>query len=113
MRGVIRAGAYAPRHVKLVRPFIGMGRRTQFAGKARKKRLTSWRAEIQCHLGDTNAALDMLRKSYAIRSRAQGYYAGPLDNLLFVAVWEPLYDDPRFKDILDKIGYTKVMPPRR
>ena len=52
-----------------------------------------------------------LNKSYESRERSG--YTSPLTDLLFDEVWDDLHDDPRFKELLDKIGFTKVMPPRK
>ena len=67
---------------------------------------------IQIHLGNTNAALDWLEKSYENRERGYSYET-PLNLLLHDPCWDGLHDDPRFKELLDKIGYTKVMPTRK
>ena len=36
-----------------------------------------------------------------------------LTELLFDECWDGLRDDPRFKDLLDKTGFTRVMPSRK
>ena len=69
-----------------------------------------WKGEIQIHLGNTNAALDWLEKSYATRERGDDFET-PLNDLLFNPCWDGLHENPRFKRLLDEIGYTKVMPP--
>jgi tetratricopeptide (TPR) repeat protein len=69
-----------------------------------------WKGEIQIHLGNTNAALDWLEKSYATHERGDDFET-PLDFLLHDPDWDGLHDNPRFKRLLDEIGYTKVMPP--
>jgi hypothetical protein len=33
--------------------------------------------------------------------------------LLWDETWDGLHENPGFKSLLDKIGYTKVMPKRR
>jgi len=71
-----------------------------------------WKGEIQIHLGNTNAALDWLEKSYATRERGDDFET-PLNHLLFDDCWDSLRNDPRFKRLLDEIGYTKVMPPEK
>jgi serine/threonine protein kinase len=71
-----------------------------------------WKGVIQIHLGNTNAALDWLEKSYA--SRERGYdYETPLNSLLYDPCWDGLHDNPRFRKLLDEIGYTKVMPNQK
>jgi hypothetical protein len=67
---------------------------------------------IQIHLGNTNAALNWLEKSYENRERGYSYET-PLNSLSYDPCWDGLHDDPRFKELLDKIGYTKVMPTRK
>jgi serine/threonine protein kinase len=72
---------------------------------------------IQIHLGNTNAALDWLQKSFETHEQSgvgivsQMDVAGPMGELLFYEQWDGLHDDPGFKRLLDKIGFTKVMPP--
>jgi hypothetical protein len=71
-----------------------------------------WKAVIKIHLNDTNAALDLLEASYTNRERG-GSYMTPLNSLLFDDCWDGLHDNPRFKALLDEIGFTKVMRPKR
>src|ERR1039458_4329788 len=71
-----------------------------------------WKGVIQIHLGNTNAALNWLEKSYENRERGYSYET-PLNSLSYDPCWDGLHDDPRFKELLDKIGYTKVMPTRK
>ncbi|MEK7676834.1 MAG: tetratricopeptide repeat protein [Verrucomicrobiota bacterium] len=68
---------------------------------------------VQIHLGDTDAALGWLNKSYETREHSRESFETPLTYLLFDECWDGLRDDPRFKELLDKIGFTKVMPPRK
>ena len=68
-----------------------------------------WKGEIQIHLGNTNAALDWLERSYATRERSDDYET-PLNFLLYDPDWDGLRNDPRYKKLLDEVGYTKVMP---
>ena len=71
-----------------------------------------WRAEIQLHLGDTNAAFAYLNRSY--ETHEQGWsYDGPLNYLIFDSAWDGIRADPRFKELLDKVGFTKVNPRLR
>ena len=68
------------------------------------------KAIIQMHLGDTNAALDWLEKSFVTRER-YGLQT-ELTDLLFDECWDGMHNHPRFKALLEKIGFTKVMPSR-
>jgi serine/threonine protein kinase len=68
-----------------------------------------WKAVIQIHLGNTNAALDWLAQSYEHREHRTESFEPPLSFVLLDESWDGLHDDPRFKAILDKIGFTKVM----
>lgn len=69
-----------------------------------------WKAVAQLHLGNTNAGLSWLEKSCAAHERWWGSYDGPLSYLLLDECWDGLRENPRFKELLDKIGFTKVMP---
>jgi tetratricopeptide (TPR) repeat protein len=71
-----------------------------------------WKATIQTHLGNTNAALDWLEKSYAAHKGDEDDYEPPLANLLIDDCWDGLRGNPRFQALLDKAGFAKVMPPR-
>jgi tetratricopeptide (TPR) repeat protein len=71
------------------------------------------KAVIQMHLGNTNAALDLLEKSYGPPPERHGLTTILADCLLFDECWDELYDLPRFKALLEKIGFTKVMPSRK
>jgi tetratricopeptide (TPR) repeat protein len=68
------------------------------------------KAVIQIHLGDTNAAFGWLYKCYDTHER--WVMESPLGYLLFDEHWDGLHDDPRFKEWLDRLTFTKVMPPR-
>ena len=65
------------------------------------------RAVIQIHLGETNAALTSLYQCYEKEER-RGVYSG-LNYLLFYEGWDGLRGDRRFQELLNRIGYTKVM----
>jgi hypothetical protein len=67
-----------------------------------------YKAIIRIHLGDTNGALDCLEK--ASQNRANDDEPG---YLLFDYYWDGLHDNPRFKKLLDELGYTTVMPPEK
>ena len=69
-------------------------------------------AICQMHLGNTNAALALLNRSIATSERSGGSSTPRIYVLLFDEVWDALHDDPHFKEILDRTGYTKVMPKR-
>jgi len=72
-----------------------------------------WKAVCQISLGDTNAALGWLEKSYDNQERNEGEIDSPLSYFLLDEWWDGLRDEPRIKALLDKIGFTKVMPPNR
>ncbi|HZM01590.1 MAG TPA: protein kinase [Candidatus Saccharimonadales bacterium] len=71
-----------------------------------------WKAVVQVHLGNTDAAFGWLKKSCDIHERrTAGSLDSPLNYLLLDDCWDGSHDDPRFKALLDKIGFTKVKPP--
>jgi tetratricopeptide (TPR) repeat protein len=69
------------------------------------------KAVIQIHLGRTNSALDWLEKSYKNRQHDDTIFQHPLVMILYDEYWDGIRDDPRFQGLLDKIGFSKVMPP--
>ena len=80
-----------------------------------------WKAVIQIHLGNTNAALDWLQKS--CEKHEYGGMGGvsdpvgvtsPVGELLFYERngMGCMTGNPRFKRLLDEVGFTKVMPNR-
>lgn len=70
-----------------------------------------WKAVYQLKLGNTNAALSMLIESSQIRQQADGADREPnLVWLLFHEFWDDLRDHPRFKETLDRAGFSKVIP---
>jgi serine/threonine protein kinase/Tfp pilus assembly protein PilF len=71
-----------------------------------------WKAVIQIRLGNTNRALDLLQQSFDTRERA-GSYDNPLNQLLLDDCWDGVHDHPRFKKLLEEIGYEKVMGGRK
>jgi tetratricopeptide (TPR) repeat protein len=71
------------------------------------------KAEIQIHLGNTNAALGWLNRCYEAEAREGLWHEGFLCQLLQDYYWDGLLEDPRFIALLDKIGFTQVMPPRK
>jgi tetratricopeptide (TPR) repeat protein len=70
------------------------------------------RAVSHMHLGNTNAAFRLLEQSYQTHERY-----GPIQDwmysLLFDETWDGWRDDPRFRALLDNVGFTKVMPPQK
>jgi serine/threonine protein kinase len=70
------------------------------------------KASIQMHLGNTNTALELLEASFRNHERGHDYET-PLNTLLYYDEWDNLHDNPRFKQLLDEMGLTKVMPQRK
>ena len=68
-------------------------------------------AVCQMHLGNTNGALALLEKSFETRERKGSNLA--LYVLIWDDVWDGVRDQPRYRALLDKLGYTKVMPKRQ
>jgi tetratricopeptide (TPR) repeat protein len=68
------------------------------------------KAVIQMHLGNTNTALAWLNKCYEAEARG-GWHSSPLSELLVEHYWDGLHDDSQFKTLLERIGFTTVMPP--
>ncbi|HAB14965.1 MAG TPA: hypothetical protein DCE44_00795, partial [Verrucomicrobiales bacterium] len=72
------------------------------------------RAVIQIHLGETNAALDSLYQYYEQREQRERRGAeNKLGYLLFHECWDGIRGDRRFRELLDKVGYTSVMKPSK
>jgi len=69
------------------------------------------KAIVQIHLGHTNDALNWLEKECETRA-SRKYPESPLMFLWFDEYWDGLHDNPRFRKLLDELGYTKVLPPR-
>jgi tetratricopeptide (TPR) repeat protein len=67
-----------------------------------------WKSVVQIHLGNTNAALTWLEESWAAKERDG--FESPLIGLLFDSSWDGLRNNPRFKKLLDEVGFTQVMP---
>ncbi len=67
-----------------------------------------WKATVRCRLGDIKEAFRYLNLSWETRER-DGIFP-PIICLLFDEVWDPLHSDPRFQDLLRKVGFTKVNP---
>ena len=70
------------------------------------------KAEIQCRLGNLDSAFAWLNKSYETHEQGDSFDS-PLNYLVFDSVWDGLRDDPRFNELLDKVGFTKVNPGLR
>jgi serine/threonine protein kinase len=70
-----------------------------------------WKAVVRIHLGDPDAALTWLSRSYETHELDSGFQT-PLISLVFDHWWEGLRDEPRFKKLLEKLSFTKVMPAR-
>jgi serine/threonine protein kinase len=67
------------------------------------------KAVIQIQLGHTNDALRLLEQSYEARERIPPTGDCALNYLLFDEYWDQVRDDKRFKQLLDEIGFPKVM----
>jgi serine/threonine protein kinase len=63
-----------------------------------------WMAELNARLGNTNEVYPLLDRAYHEHNDSMATILG--DNC-----FDPLHDDPRFKELLVKIGITNVMPP--
>jgi serine/threonine protein kinase len=76
-----------------------------------------WKGVIQIHFGNTNAALYWLQKSCETHEYSgmgcisEVGITSPTSELLIYEQWDGLHDAPRFKRLLDEVGFTKVMPP--
>jgi serine/threonine protein kinase len=70
-----------------------------------------WKACIQIRLGNTNAALDWLNKAFQARAKGLSSERN-LNYLLVHEHWDPVRDDPHFKELL-KNSFSKVMPARK
>jgi hypothetical protein len=69
------------------------------------------RARILAHLDKTEEMFPLLNQAYESEKRSR------LLNkdlpLVFDEVWDPFRHDPRFRKLLEKIGFTKVNPKLR
>jgi serine/threonine protein kinase len=70
-----------------------------------------WKACIQIHLGNTNTALNYLSKAFQARANGSSLERN-LNYLLVHEHWDPVRDDPRFKELL-KTNFWEVMPKRK
>jgi serine/threonine protein kinase len=67
-------------------------------------------AVARIHLGNTNESFRLLQRSYETREGPMEHF---LDYLVFDEHWNGVRDDPRFKALLEKVGFTKVARPRK
>jgi hypothetical protein len=63
------------------------------------------KAVIYAHLGDTTQALNYLEKSYNSRGSDGGGAFHAVDYLLLDEYWDYLHENPRFKALVQKLGY--------
>ena len=63
-----------------------------------------WKAVIHFHLGNTNDVFRWLYKSFESREEAGGIHHA-LNGLLFDEYWDGLRADPRFKELVRKVGF--------
>ena len=72
------------------------------------------RARILARLGDTDTdgVFNLLNQAYQAHER-DGPVQDWLTSLVFDEVWDSFRHDPRFQEMLDKIGFTKVNPKLR
>jgi serine/threonine protein kinase/Tfp pilus assembly protein PilF len=70
------------------------------------------KAEIQMQLGNTDTAFAWLNKCYEAEMRQGPWHDSGLVELLVEQCWDGVHDDPRFKSLLDRIGFTPMMPRR-
>jgi len=63
-------------------------------------------ARLWARLGNTNEVFVLLEKAYR-------EHHGNMPELLLDDCWDPLRDDPRFKELLDRMGFSKVSPSRK
>jgi tetratricopeptide (TPR) repeat protein len=70
-----------------------------------------FKAVVRFNLGDTNGALAWLNASYTNHERDA--YLPACSKLLFDEYWDGLHDNPRFRDLLDNMSFTKVMAPTK
>jgi len=61
-------------------------------------------ATLCARLGNTNAVFELLEKAYQ-------QHSGGMVWIQIEDWWDPLRDDPRFQDLLKKMGFVKAMPP--
>jgi tetratricopeptide (TPR) repeat protein len=65
-----------------------------------------WTAVIHVRLGDTNDVFFWLTKSFENRElKNTGYWMHQMDDLIFDEYWDTLRGDPRFKELVRKVGF--------
>ena len=67
------------------------------------------RATILARLGKADDAFKWLNQAYQAHER-YGPIQDALTRVIYDEVWDPFRHDPRFQDLLEKIGFTKVNP---
>ena len=63
-----------------------------------------WMAMLNARLGNINEVFALLNQAYKEHNQNMAFILG---NDCF----DPIHDDPRFKELLHKIGFTNIMPP--
>jgi tetratricopeptide (TPR) repeat protein len=71
------------------------------------------KAVIQIQLGRTDEALQLLEQSLQARERIPPTGDCALNYLLFDEYWDGLRGDRRFKGLLKRVGFNKVMTPAK
>jgi tetratricopeptide (TPR) repeat protein len=70
-----------------------------------------WQAKVRLHLGDTNGAIELLRKSFKAHEFNDSYDTS-VNLLLLHDTWDGLHKNEDFRKLLYDIGYTEVMRPK-
>ncbi len=63
-------------------------------------------ARLCARLGYTNEVFPLLDKAY-------DQHNGELTDLIWDDTWDTIRNDPRFQQLMTRVGFTKVMPPRK
>jgi serine/threonine protein kinase len=97
---------------RLRQAFVRGGVRGYWEEELRLLRTNSFylRAVAYQHLGETNAAFDSLERCYETHERPGNWIQDTMFYLLIEPTWDELRSHPRFLTLLEKVGYTKVMP---
>jgi len=72
-----------------------------------------WKAIIKNQLGEIEETFGWLNKSYETHERIGSGCETWLNYILWHHWWDELHEDPRFKELLEKVGFTKVLPARK
>ncbi len=78
-----------------------------------------WKGVIRIHMSDTIGASKWLQRSYDTHeSSGMGLVSPmganlPIGELLFYGGWDNLHKNPEFTNLLNQVGFTKVMPPQK